>query len=322
MLAKYISKRVFIACLTIFIAFVLTFFLTHLAPGSPIRVLAGRDNPNPKQVEYLTKYYGLDQPIHVQFVRYLGNLLKGDFGRSIKSNKPVVDIIGERVVPTLILSLTGAILSVSIGTLLGLAMGRRVGSRLDNFLCKLSYLIDAIPVFWLSMILIIVFAVQLKWLPTTGMYSIRETYTGWAKFLDLLRHMVLPVSALVIIQVPYYFRISRASVISILQEDFIRTFRATGMSEQKIFNKYVLRNALIPVITSFSLSLAFTISGVAMIEIVFAWPGMGRVILDAVAKRDYAVLSGVYLMISISVSFFMILTDLIYAWVDPRIRLE
>lgn len=322
MLGKYIRKRIFIACLTIFIAFIITFFLTHLAPGNAIRVLAGKDNPNPRQIEYLTKYYGLDQPLHVQFTRYLGNLLKGDFGRSIRNNRPVIEIIGERVVPTLILSLTGSILSVILGTSLGLMIGRRVDSRLDRFLCKLSYLIDALPVFWLSMMLIIVFATQLKWFPTTGMYSIRETYTGWARVVDLLRHMVLPVSALVIVQVPYYFRISRASVISILEEDFIRTFRATGMSERKIFNKYVLRNAMIPVITSFTLSLAFTISGVAMIEIVFAWPGMGRVILDAVGKRDYAVLSGVYLMISISVSFFMIITDLIYAWVDPRIRLE
>ena len=124
MLGKYIRKRIFIACLTIFIAFIITFFLTHLAPGNAIRVLAGKDNPNPRQIEYLTKYYGLDQPLHVQFARYLGNLLKGDFGRSIRNNRPVIEIIGERVVPTLILSLTGSILSVILGTSLGLMIGQ------------------------------------------------------------------------------------------------------------------------------------------------------------------------------------------------------
>lgn len=319
---KYLLKRLVIGLITILIAFTLTFFLTRVAPGNPIRVLAGKENPNPEQIAYLTEYYGLDQPHHIQFVSYVRGLLQGDFGRSIVNNRPVTEIIRERILPTLILSLTAMIISTLLGTFLGLFAGKRAGSRLDRILCNISYVIDAIPSFWLSMMFIIFFAVRLGWFPTGGMYSFRETYTGLARVGDLVHHMFLPVSVLVIIQIPYYFRVSRASVRSILNEDFIKTLRAGGVLENRIYHKYVLRNAIIPVITAFSLSLSFVLAGAAMIEIVFAWPGMGRVIIDAVTKRDYAVLSGIYLMLSISVTFFMILSDVIYALVDPRIHLS
>lgn len=319
---RYVMKRLLIGLITIFLAFTLTFFLTRVAPGNPIRVLAGKDNPNPDQIAYLTSYYGLDKPLSEQYVNYITAAFHGDFGRSIKSNRPVVDIISEKVLPTLILSLTGSVLSILIGTALGLYAGRRIDSWQDRILVNLSYIIDAIPSFWLSMMFIMLFATRLRWFPTTGMYSIRETYTGWARVQDLLIHMVLPVAVMVIISVPYYFRVSRASVRRVLEQDFIHSLRALGMRERKIYRKYVLKNALIPVITASGMALAFALSGVALIEIVFAWPGMGRVIMNAVTQRDYNVLSGVYLMLSICVTVFMILTDLIYAWVDPRIRLD
>lgn len=322
LMGRFIRKRLLTGLLTILLAFVLTFILTRMAPGNPIRVLAGTDNPNPDQIAHLTKYYGLDQPLPVQFVNYLKGLFQGDFGYSYKSHRPVLDIITEKIGATILLSLTASILSVIIGTALGVFSGRRVNTMMDRFFSGISYLIDALPSFWLGMILIIIFSVRLRWFPTSGMYSIRNDHEGFAKILDLIRHMVLPIATIVIIQVPYFFRIARSSVINVLKEDFIMTFRATGMPEHKIFRKYVLRNAIIPVITTFSLSIAFILSGVALIEIVFAWPGMGRVIMDAVTARDHAVLSGVYLMLSISVALVMIITDLIYAFVDPRIRLE
>lgn len=318
---RYLLKRLVIGVITILIAFTLTFFLTRVAPGNPIRVLAGKEDPNPEQIAYLTEYYGLDQPLRIQFVNYVKGLLQGDFGRSIVNNRPVTETIKERILPTLLLSLTAMLLSTFLGTLLGLAAGKRAGSRFDRILCNISYVIDAIPSFWLSMMFIILFAVKLGWLPTGGMYSFRESYTGLAKLADLASHMILPVSVLVIIQIPYYFRVSRASVRTVLNEDFIKTLRAGGVTDKVIYRKYVLRNAIIPVITAFSLSLSFVLAGAAMVEIVFAWPGMGRVIIDAVTKRDYAVLSGIYLMLSISVTFFMIVSDVIYALVDPRIHL-
>ncbi|MBR4420995.1 MAG: ABC transporter permease, partial [Erysipelotrichaceae bacterium] len=169
---------------------------------------------------------------------------------------------------------------------------------------------------------ILLFASILKWFPTYGMYSVRGNYTGIKKVLDVMKHMFLPVTTLVLIDIPYFFRIARSSVLQTMSEDFIMTLRATGMSERKIFNKYVMRNAIIPTITVFGITLAYMITGVAMIEIVFAWPGMGRLMLDSITRRDYPTLSAIYLMLSISVAVMTIVVDIVYAWIDPRIRIE
>lgn len=319
---RYLAKKFLTGIITIIFAFTITFFLTRMSPGNPILSILSRDNPNPAQIEMLNEKHGLDQPVLIQFKNYVGELLKGNFGKSIKSNKPVLQIISSRLVPTIILSLTATILSVILGTILGVLAGKHTGSTMDRFFSKLSYLIDSIPVFWLAMILIVLLATKLGWFPTSGMYSIRNTYTGFAKFLDLIWHMALPVITIVIVRIPYYFRLSKASTISVMNEEFIRTLRATGMSERKIFSKYVLRNALIPIITTLSMSLASVIAGVALIEIVFAWPGMGRVLMDAITARDYPVISGLYLIISVSVTVFMLLTEIVYVIVDPRMKLE
>ncbi|WP_416198911.1 MAG: ABC transporter permease [Sporanaerobacter sp.] len=319
---SYIGKRIATGILTIIFSFCITFFIIRYAPGNPMKVLAGTDNPNPELIEHLTIKYGLDKPIPVQFVNYVKNILKGDLGHSYMSNEPVTKLIKEKVFPTILLTLTSSILAVVVGTFLGVYAARKVGTIFDRVMCGLSYFIDATPGFWLGLIFILIFSSTLKILPTSGMYDLRIENQGFAHVLDVIKHMILPVSTLTIIQIPLYFRISRSSVLQTMSEDFIMTLRATGMRESQIFNKYVLRNAIIPTITMFSLSLAFTISGVALIEIVFAWPGMGRLIMDAIMKRDYPLLTGIYLTISISICIVMIITDIVYALVDPRIRLE
>ena len=319
---SYIGKRIATGILTIIFSFCITFFIIRYAPGNPMKVLAGTDNPNPELIEHLTIKYGLDKPIPVQFVNYVKNILKGDLGHSYMSNEPVTKLIKEKVFPTILLTLTSSILAVVVGTFLGVYAARKVGTIFDRVMCGLSYFIDATPGFWLGLIFILIFSSTLKILPTSGMYDLRIENHGFAHVLDVIKHMILPVSTLTIIQIPLYFRISRSSVLQTMSEDFIMTLRATGMRESQIFNKYVLRNAIIPTITMFSLSLAFTISGVALIEIVFAWPGMGRLIMDAIMKRDYPLLTGIYLTISISICIVMIITDIVYALVDPRIRLE
>lgn len=319
---KYIIKKFFTGILTIMFSFIITFFLIRSAPGNPIKFLAGKDNPNPELIKHLTIKYGLDKPIPVQFTKYIGNVIKGDFGYSYMSNEPVLKLIGEKVFATILLTLTATILAVIIGTFVGICSARNVGTGLDKFMCGVSYVFDAIPGFWLGLVLIIIFASTLKILPTSGMYDVRAEYTGMLYILDVGRHMILPVTTLFLIQTPLYFRIARSSVLQTMSEDFVLVLRATGMDDKKIFNKYILRNAIIPIVTAFSTSLAFMIGGVTLIEIVFAWPGMGRLIMDAIMKRDYPLLTGVYLMISISISMVMIITDIIYAIIDPRIRFE
>lgn len=321
-MGDYIRGRTITGILTIVFSFCLTFFLIRYAPGNPIKVLAGTDNPNPELIEHLTIKYGLDKSLPTQFINYVKNILKGDLGYSYMSNRSVSTLIGEKIFPTILLSLTAAVLSVFIGTFLGMYAARKVGSLLDRIMCSISYVFDAFPGFWLGLILILIFASKFRLLPTSGMYDVRADYEGFRRMLDIMKHMVLPISTLVIIQAPTYFRVARSSVIQTMSEDFILTLRATGMSENRIFNKYVLRNAIIPTVTMFSLSLAFMIGGVTFTEIVFAWPGMGRLIMDAITRRDYPLLTGIYLMISISICIVMLITDIIYALIDPRIRLR
>lgn len=193
---RYIGKRCLTGLLCIFIALCINFFLIHAAPGDPIRILVGKDNVSPEMIEVLTERYGLDQPKIVQFFKYLGNLLRGNLGNSIYTNEPVFEMIMNRVGPTALLSLTAAILALIIGTCIGIFCARRVGSKIDVLMGSVSYLFDSTPSFWLGLMLILIFASTLRWLPTANMVSMREEYTGLAYVLDVLKHLILPVTTL------------------------------------------------------------------------------------------------------------------------------
>ena len=238
------------------------------------------------------------------------------------SNEPVGKLILERVGPTLLLALTSIILALIIGTALGILAARKRGSKFDIVMNGLSYLFDSTPNFWLGLMLILIFSSKLKIFPTAGMVDLRAQSEGMAKFIDVLWHLALPLATVTLIQIPYYFRIARSSVIQTMSEDFITTFRAAGMKENRIFNKYVFKNAILPTVTVFGINLAYVISGVAIIEIVFAWPGMGRLMMTAISKRDYPLLMGIYLMLSVSIAVCMIVVDVVYALIDPRIRYD
>lgn len=319
---RYVRKRMLTGILSILFCLAFNFALIRLAPGNPIEILAGIDNPNPEMIAALEERYGLNKPIHEQFVIYISKIVQGDLGFSYLSNRPVMKIIGEKAGPSLILTVTGAVLAVTIGTTLGVFAAKGNGNKFDRVMCSISYVFDATPSFWLGLMMILLFASTLRWFPTNGMINVRERYDGWRKVVDIAYHLVLPVTTMVLVQIPYYFRIARSSVIQIMAEEFITTFRAVGMSENKIFLNYVLKNAIIPTITVFGMSLAFMITGAALLETVFSWPGLGRLLLDSIYARDYPVLSGIYLLLSISVAVFMILIDVVYSWVDPRIRYD
>lgn len=316
----YVGKRLATGILTIFATICISFLLIHLAPGNPIAILSGQANPSPSVVHALEAQYGLNKPIAIQFVSYVMNLLHGNLGQSIAYGRPVLGLIGHRIGPTLLLTFPALVLSVLIGVSLGVYCARHIGGKLDVFLNTISYVFDSMPSFWLGMIFVLIFASWLNIFPTAGMVNVRDSYTGFSAVLDVLNHLVLPVSTLTLLTIPYYFRIARASVIQVMTEDFVLTLRATGMSERRIFNKYVLKNAILPVITVVGISLAFIITGVAIIEIVFNWPGMGSLMLHAIENRDYLLLMGIYIVISVSVALIMIVVDTVYAFVDPRIR--
>ncbi|WP_040214527.1 ABC transporter permease [Clostridium polynesiense] len=319
---RYIGKRALTGIMIVLISVCFNFALIRMAPGDPITIMAGIDNPNPDMIAALQAKYGLDKPVFEQFMMFLKNVAKGDLGYSYVSDQPVVEMIVEKIGPTLLLSLTGVIISVVVGTILGIYAARKNGSFFDKFICKISYFFDAVPGFWLGLIMILIFASTLKILPTAGMVNLRANYTGFRRVLDIAEHLILPVVTLSLVQIPYYFRIARSSVLQVMSEDYITTLRATGMKESKIFNKYVLRNAILPTVTVFGMSLAFLISGTVLIETVFAWPGMGRLLMTSITKRDYPLLTGLYLVISVSIATMMILVDIVYGFIDPRIRYD
>ncbi len=319
---KYIFKRLLTALGIVLFVILLNYVIIHLAPGDPVRIMAGFDNPSQEQMDALTQKYGLDQPLYVQFWKYISALFRGDMGISYQYNEPVAQLILERVGASLLLSGTAAVLAVVIGCLLGLYAGRHHGKTLDRTFSGVAYTFNAMPSFWLGLMLILIFASTLRLLPTSGMVNIRKGYTGWAYVRDVAQHMVLPCATLVAVQIPAYFRITRSSVMQVMAEDFVTTFRVTGMSERKIFNKYILKNALLPIVTVFGINLAYVISGSTLIEIVFSWPGIGVLMYRAISQRDYNLLMGVYLLLSISVAVMMIVVDLVYAWLDPRIRYD
>lgn len=317
---KYVIKRILTGLLTILIVFAINFIIIRLAPGDPIKTLMGKENDSPALRVALEQKYGLDKPLPVQFVVYLKTAISGDLGTSIIYNRPVTEMIAEKIGATILLVLSSAVLALVIGTLMGIQAARREGSIIDIIFSGLSYVLNSMPSFWLGLMLIIIFASKLGILPSCGMTNVRAGYTGLDHLLDVVVHMILPVGTLLLIQIPIYFRIAKSSVLQVSNEDFIVTLRATGMSERKIFNKYIFKNAILPTITIFGISMAYLITGVALIEIVFAWPGTGRLVLTAINQRDYPTLMGIYLIMSISVAVIMVLVDIVYAIFDPRIR--
>lgn len=319
---KFILKRIYTAFIVVLVVVALNFFIIKLAPGDPVNIMAGFDNPNEEFKMAVRAKYNLDKPLITQFFTYIYRLVQGDLGESYYSSRPVTELLAERMGASLLLSGTSAVLAFIIGTVLGLTAGKKEDSMQDKVLSAGTYVANAMPSFWLGLMLIFVFASRLGWLPTQGMYSLRENYTGIARYIDLGKHLILPVTTLVLVQIPGYFRITRSSVIQVMADDYITTFRVTGMSEKKIYMKYILKNAILPVVTLFGINVAYIVAGSTLVETVFSWQGIGILMYTAIAKRDYNVLMGTYLIIAVSVAFFMILVDVIYAKLDPRIHYE
>lgn len=321
-MGRYIGRQLLTIIPTILLSVVVNFLLLHAAPGDPARIYAGFDTATNAQIAAVRHELGLDRPLPVQFALYVGQILHGNLGQSFAYRRPVLDVIFERLPATLLLTVTSALIAVLLGSLLAALAARKTYSTVDLGLSFGSYTFYAMPSFWLGLILILLFASKLHWFPTSGMRDVRADYTGLRNVLDVGRHLVLPVLTLVLVQTPIYYRITRASLAEQQREDYMTTFRAAGVPEGRIFRHYALRNALLPTVTVSGLSLGYVVTGSALVEIVFGWPGIGRLTLDAVFQRDYPLLLGIYLILAVTVSLAILLTDLVYAVLDPRIRLR
>lgn len=302
------------------IIIIINFVLIHLAPGDVSIMLAG-EGADPEYMRSVREAYGLDRPLYEQLFVYLGQVLQGDLGLSFRTREPVIDIIAQRIPATLLLAGTSLIFASIFGVIIGTIMARRPGSVLDTAVTTLSISLFSIPVFWFGLMLILLFAVTLKWLPSSGMVSIAAPREGLGYVLDVAKHMVLPVIALSSVWLGQYVRLARASVSETLAEPYVTTARAIGFPERRIMSRFALRNAMLPIVTVLGLELGMLLGGAVLTETVFSWPGLGRLIYEAILSRDTPVIMGAFIIMSFTVMLAALVTDMIYAALDPRVRL-
>jgi len=298
---------------------VLNFTLIHLAPGDISGLLAG-ESADPAYLAGVRAQYGLDQPYIVQLWRYIATVASGDLGLSFRTHQPVLWEVLQRTPATLLLVGTALTCSIVVGTTIGAWIARKPGGWLDQIISLVSISLFSIPVFWLGLMLILIFAVWNRWLPTSGMKTPGGPREGLAMVTDVLRHLVLPALTLAAAWVGQYVRLSRSAVQAVLAESYITTVRAIGFPERRVLLHYALRNALLPVITVFGLQLGLVLAGATLTETLFSWPGLGRLIYDAILARDTPVIMGAFVMMSFSVALASFATDIAYAALDPRVR--
>lgn len=320
-LLRYILRRFLQAIPLILGIIIVNFSLIHLAPGDPIIALVGESQVSPEFIAGVRKEYGLDQPLPVQLLYYVLGVLRGNFGYSFSFRQSVLGVILERVPATVLLMLVAIIYSTILGVVFGVVSSKKQYSRTDQFFTLLSLVGYSLPVFWLGQILLITLSLQFSLFPAQGMQSLREPLTGVAYWLDLLHHLVLPAFALGLSYLAINTRFTRASMIEVMSEDYIRSARAKGLSEGMVTYKHALRNALLPLVTMTGLNFGFLLTGAVLTETVFAWPGLGRLMYDSIYTRDYPVLMGMFIFISAGVILANLITDILYSVLDPRIRL-
>lgn len=314
-----VLSRVLSAVLLLWGVVTLSFILIHLAPGDPITALVGENGgASPEFVARMRAQYGLDQPLIVQYFVYVWHLLQGNLGYSIRFQVPVWDLFAERLPPTLLLLVTSIVVFSILGTLAGIFSAVRDGSFADTVIRLVVVLAFSLPVFWFAQLLISVFAVKLGVFPVFGMYSLFTGSGFLAKTKDLLWHLVLPATALGAWHLAVTQRFVRTSLLQVLNEDYIRTARAKGLPRHTVLLHHALRNALLPVVTITGMSFGTMLAGATMTEIVFGWPGLGRLILDGVLGRDQPLIIGLLLISAFLTIVVDALTEIVHGLLDPR----
>jgi len=298
------------------------FLLIRAAPGDPVSVMAGEAGASDAQyVAQLRREFGLDKPLSTQLGTYLGRVAKLDLGYSYRQQQPVLKLIAERLPATLLLTGSAFALSLLFGVVLGAMASKRVGSWLDSAITVVALVFYAMPLYWLAMMAVLVFTVQLDWLPGFGFFTVGSDATGLARVWDIAQHLVMPSLTLALFYMAVYARMTRASMLEVAQMDFVKTARAKGVRPGRIQRSHILRNALLPVVTLAGIQAGGMIGGAVLTETVFAWPGIGRLMFDALLQRDYNLLLGCFLVTAAVAVLFNLLTDLVYTLVDPRIEL-
>jgi len=319
---RFVARRLLQALIVMLMVMTANFVLIKLAPGDIVDVLTGSSDMTAEQIASLRQEYGLDQPVIVQFVKYFARLAQFDLGYSNQFHDTVLNIILGRLPTTLLLVAFSVILSIVIGTVMGVAAARSAGKLVDSAISALVLLFYATPVFIVAIVMILCFSVWLGWLPTSGLYSVGAGHTGLAYIKDVAAHLVMPVVALCTFYTAIYSRLARATMLETMHLDFVRTARAKGLSERRVIYGHALRNALLPIVTMAGLQVSSLIGGAVLIETVFGLPGMGRTAFDAIFTRDTNLLLGVMFIASLAVVVVSLVVDFLYALLDPRVELK
>ncbi|MEX2540927.1 MAG: ABC transporter permease [Trueperaceae bacterium] len=314
MTAAYLLRRVIEIVPVLLVVTVVVFGILHLTPGDPARLMLG-DIASEEDVTRLRQSLGLERPIYIQYLSFVGGLLRGDLGESLALDRSVLTALLERVEPTIVLTLFSLIIAVVFGVVTGILSAMHHNRWADQFISTLALVGVSIPNFWLGLIFILVFAVEFGWFPATGYPPIAEKGV-WRS----LWHLVLPAVALGLSQAAIISRITRSTMLDVFQQDFVRTAVAKGASRQIVVVRHVLTNALVPVLTVIGLVLAALLSGAVVVETVFAIPGLGRLVISSISRRDYPVIQGIVLLTALVYVVVNLLVDLLYTVADPRIR--
>jgi peptide/nickel transport system permease protein len=308
--------------LVLVLAITLNFALPRLMPGNPLALLAGVDVGllTAQERQEIMVGAGLDRPLHQQYLSYWGDLLQGDLGYSYRQKQPIADLLGQRLPWTLLLAGSALVFSTVIGSVLGTLSAWRRAGTLDIGLLWSMITLNSLPSFWLGMLFIAVFAVRLGWLPAQGAITPAARLDGWQQAMDVAKHAVLPVLTLSLLSIPDIYLTVRYTLLDIIGEDFVRTATAKGLSRGHILFGHVLPNALPPIVTMVALRLGYAFGGAVVVETVFSYPGLGRLIFEAVGSRDYPVMQAAFLLFTVAVLLSNILADLLYRRLDPRLN--
>ncbi len=316
---SYLGFRLLLSVPTVLGIVVLNFFLIHLAPGDAASVLAGESGAaTPEYMELLREKFGLDRPLGQQFIDYLNNVVHLNLGYSFRNDADVLQLILGRLGPTLLLMSSAFVLALLIGCFLGLIAATNRNTWRDSAVSMVALIAYAAPGFWLGLMMIVIFAIRLGWLPTSGYQTVGADYEGWELAWDVVRHLVMPMTALALFYLALYARVMRASVLEQVGQDYVTTARAKGQTETRIIMGHVLRNSLLPVVTMAGVQAGNLIGGSIVVETVFGWPGIGTLAFNAVQSRDLNLLLGIFLISACAIVIINLLVDLALITLDPR----
>ncbi len=321
--SRYLARRVVQAIITIVGIVLLNFLLFRAAPGSPERILLRNPNLSQEVLEAQKAKWGLDKPLFPdQFVDYIAATAQGDFGESFKyRGKSALEVIGGRVMPTLILFGLGELIAIVVGLLLGAYSGWRRGGAVDYVGNGVSLILYSMPYFLLGMILLVIFASNLGWFPTSGMLTLGATYDSWFdQAADFTHHLILPLAAVSLGLIGQYSILMRSSVIETRTDDYVQTARAKGLKDSRVLRSHAVPNALLPTVSLIGINIGFIVAGAITVEVVFSWPGLGTLTQEALQSRDYPLLQAIFLILAVSVVVANLIADIVYGFLDPRVK--